>query len=282
LGYLVIGSLLMIPLVNKAMEHGVTQAELIANQYIIFDHQRLEINKNIILLVQFGLFVAAFLGFILSLKFIHHKRFISVLTAFEKFRYTNFFFAFGLWAAILVITMIVSYLTAKEDLVFQFEPSKFLQLFVICIVFLPIQTLTEEVIFRGYLVQGLSQIFKNGIIPIILTSIMFGSAHMSNPEASAYGSGLMFAYYVMFAFFLGAITLMSEGLELAFGIHLANNLLSALMVTSKNSVLKTDAIFYANAENAAAEIVLAICSILAVFIVFWIKYRWKDFALLIR
>src|SRR4030095_13450889 len=63
LGYLLIGSILIMPLVQKALAVGITQTELINNQFIIFDSERLGINKNIILLIQFGLFVAAFLAF---------------------------------------------------------------------------------------------------------------------------------------------------------------------------------------------------------------------------
>lgn len=281
-GYLIVGGLLLMPLVKIALDAGVTNAELLQNQYIIFDHVRLGINKNYILLIQFGLFVAAFLGFFIALRLIHRKRLISVITAFEKFRFRNFFFAFTLWASILLIAMVVTYFAAGDGFVLQFDLFKFLQLFLICLVFLPIQTLTEEVLFRGYMLQGLAQVFKNGWVPLIITSILFGLAHMSNPETTAYGSALMMSYYVLFALFLGVITLMSEGLELAYGIHLANNLVSALLVTSKNSVLKTDAVFYAQSEDAAAELVLAICSLIAVFVVFWFKYRWRNFSLIIK
>lgn len=282
LAYLVIGGIMIMPLLSRALKMGVTQAELVANQYIVFDPIRLGIDKNIILIIQFGLFVAAFIGLYMAVKLIHRKRFVTLLTAFEKFRFKQFFFAFSLWAVILIISVLVTYSTNSEDMVLQFNLPKFLMLFLVCLVFLPIQTLTEEVFFRGYLMQGFSQVFKNGLIPLILTSLMFGSAHMSNPEISAYGSGLMFAYYVAFAMVLGAITLLNEGLELAYGIHLANNLISALTVTSENSVLKTDAIFYVKAENAAAELVLALCSLLAVFVVFWFKYRWKNFSLILK
>ncbi len=280
--YLIIGGLLIMPLVAFALEAGVTADELARNQYVVFDPVRLGINKNIILMVQFGLFVAAFIGLFLAVKLIHRKRFISVVTGFEKFRYSKFFFAFMLWASILVISMLVTYFSSPGDLKLQFDATKFFQLFLVCIVFLPIQTLTEEVFFRGYMLQGLSQVFRNGIIPLIITSFFFASAHMSNPETGAYGPALMFTYYFVFAVFLSAITLLSEGLELAYGIHLSNNLISALMVTSDHSVLKTDAIFYTTAEDAGAELVLAICTIVAVFVVFLFKYRWRNFSLIIK
>lgn len=282
MAYLVIGGLMIMPLLSRALEMGVTQTELMANQYIIFDPVRLNLDNNIILVIQFGLFVAAFIGLYIAVRFIHHKRFITLVTAFEKFRFKLFFFSFALWSVILLCTTVVSYLTNSEDMILQFNLKRFLLLLLICLVFLPIQTLTEEIFFRGYLLQGLAQVFKNGIIPMILTSLFFGLAHLSNPEVEAFGSSLMFVYYVVFALFLSSITLLSEGLELAYGIHLANNLLSALLVTSQNSVLKTDAVFFVNQENALAELILAFCSLLVVFFVFGIKYRWKNFSLLIK
>ncbi len=282
-GYFLMQFVTILPLVVRATDMGVTQTELLNNQHIIFDSERLAIDKNWILLAQFGLFVGAFAMFYMVIKYIHRKQFLSIVTGYDKFRYKHFFFAFGIWAVILVITVIVTYFTSStNDLVLQFDLPRFLILLLICIVFLPIQTLCEEVIFRSYLIQGFSQVFKNGIVPVVITSVMFGLAHMSNPETRAFGMVIMLSYYIVFAFFLGAITLLDEGLELAFGIHLANNLISALTVTSQTAVLKTDAIFYAKSEDAGAELVIAFCSIIVVFVVFWFKFKWKDFSLLIK
>lgn len=282
-GYVGMQAFTILPLFNRARDRGISQADILANQHIIFDSERLGIDKNWILLAQFSLFVGAFLLFWMVIKYVHRKHFISVLTGFEKFRYKHFFFAFGLWAAILIVAVLVTYFTSDtNDLVLQFDPTRFFTLLLICLIFLPIQTLCEEVIFRGYLIQGLSQLFKNGIVPLVITSLMFGSAHLSNPETRAFGLGIMLTYYLVFAFFLGAITLLDEGLELAFGIHLANNLVSALTVTSQAAVLKTDAIFYAKSEDPGAELLMSFCSIIVVFVVFWMKFKWKDFSLLIK
>jgi uncharacterized protein len=282
-GYILMQVFTILPLFQRALTKGVSQADILANQHIIFDAQRLEIDKNWILLAQFSLFVGALFMFYLVIKYIHRKHFTSLVTGFERFRYKHFFFAFALWASILVITVLVTYFSSNSnDLVLQFDLPRFLILLLICIIFLPIQTLCEEVIFRAYLIQGLSQLFKNGIIPLIITSVMFGLAHLSNPETRAFGISIMLTYYVVFAFFLGAITLLNEGLELAFGIHLANNLVSALTVTSQTAVLKTDAIFYAKSEDPGAELLIAFCSIIVVFVVFWMRFKWKDFSLLVK
>ena len=147
---------------------------------------------------------------------------------------------------------------------------------------MPIQTGLEEVIFRGYLIQGLSQIFKNGIIPLIITSLLFGLAHMSNPEVRAYGWPVMLTYFVGFALFMGALTLLDEGLELAFGIHFANNIISSVMINEPNSVIKTYSIFEAKTSNPYAEIVLWFCLAFITFAVFWMKYRWTNFKLILK
>ena len=125
----------------------------------------------------------------------------------------------------------------------QFDFNKLIVLLIVLIIFIPIQTGVEELIFRGYLMQGLGLAFKNGITPLIITSVLFGLMHASNPEAKAHGLLIMMPYYIFFGAFLGILTLLDEGTELALGIHCANNLISSLLITSKNSVLQTDAIF---------------------------------------
>jgi membrane protease YdiL (CAAX protease family) len=147
---------------------------------------------------------------------------------------------------------------------------------------MPIQTSTEEFIFRGYLVQGLAVIFKNGIVPVILTSLLFGIVHMANPEAKTFGWMIMLPYYTLFGLFLGLITLLDEGMELSLGIHCANNLISSLLITSPNGVLQTDSIFESKTEDPAEEFILWIIMAIITFTIFWLKYRWKNFNLMLK
>ena len=50
-------------------------------------------------------------------------------------------------------------------------------------------------------------------------------------------------YYIGTGLFLGIVTLMDEGLELALGFHAANNLFTALLVTADWTAFKTYSIF---------------------------------------
>jgi hypothetical protein len=71
-------------------------------------------------------------------------------------------------------------------------------------------------------------------------------------------------------------------MELALGIHCANNIISSLMVTSPNTVLKTDALFVTAQESPSGELLLWLIMATITFLIFWRKYRWKNFNLLIK
>lgn len=282
LGYFLFQLVMIFPLISMAVVNGITLNEIQVKPELLFDPEKTGIDKNVLLALLFGMFVFAFLGLLLVIKKIHKKALISVVTAYDKVRWSRIFFGFGIWALLIVITTFIGYFLNPEEFTIQFHPSAFFTLLIVAIVLLPVQTGTEEILFRGYMVQGLSQIFKNGIIPLIITSLLFGAVHMTNPEAKTYGWLIMLPYYSAFGFFLGAITLLDEGLELALGIHCANNLVSSLLVTSPNGVLKTDAILLTAAEHPGAEFVTWALMATITFIIFWQKYRWKNFNLLIQ
>lgn len=282
LGYFVFQLIMVFPLINAAINNGVSLSEIQTKPEILFNPDKIGINKNLLLAMLFGMFVFALLGLLLVVKKLHKKTVLSILTAYDKFRYGRFFFSFSVWGVLVIVSTFGAYLMNPDDVTLQFDPYNFGTLVLVSVLLLPIQTSTEEILFRGYMVQGLSQIFKNGIAPLVITSLFFGMVHMSNPEAKAYGWVAMLPYYTIFGFFLGAIALLDEGLELSMGIHCANNLLSSLLITSPNGVLKTDAIFVAKTENPGAEFLTWIIMAAITFIIFWLKYRWKNFNLLIK
>jgi hypothetical protein len=85
-------------------------------------------------------------------------------------------------------------------------------------------------------------------------------------------------YYIGTGFFLGIMTLMDDGLELALGFHAANNLITALLVTANWTAFQTNSILKDTSEPAAGLDVLV-----PVFIVFPILlfifskvYKWKN------
>lgn len=281
-GYLLFQVIIQIPLMAIAFKNNITLSELTQNPNLIFDPDKMGIDRNIILALLLGMFVFALAGLYIVVKRAHKKPFLSIITAYSKLRYKRFFVAFSVWGALVIISVFVSYFIDSSQMIFQFKPARFFILLLVCVILMPIQTSTEEILIRGYLMQGLGLLFKNGIIPLILTSLLFGMLHMENPEAKTFGWQIMLPYYSLFGLFLGLITLLDEGLELALGIHCANNLISSLLVTSPTGVLKTDAVFLVHSDNPAAELVLWACMAALTFIIFWLIYKWKNFNLILK
>ncbi|PBQ33354.1 hypothetical protein CNR22_16735 [Sphingobacteriaceae bacterium] len=292
-GYLLFQSAAVYPLAEVLSQHGISIKDISENPNLLFDANALHMDRNVVLLIEFGMFVFGFIGFYLGLRYIHQKTITSVLTGYEKFRFKRFWFAFATWGLMVGVSVLAEYFLNPGNLElqstplngesgFHFNTTGFIISIVIMLVMMPVQTGLEEVIFRGYLVQGLSQVFKNGFIPLIITSLLFGMAHMSNPEVRAYGWPIMLTYFCSFALFMGALTLLDEGLELAFGIHFANNIMSSILVSSPNSVIKTYSIFEAKHEDPYAEIWSWLVMAAITFLIFWLKYRWKNFSLILK
>ena len=281
-GYLVFQLIMMIPLMAAAKSKGIGMNDIVKNPNILFNPDAIGMNSSLLLALMMGMFVFTLLFLWMALKFIHKKMLSSIITGFEKIRWKRYFFSFSIWGSLIIILTIISYFFYPEEMEIRFDTSKFIVLLLVAIIFVPIQTATEELIFRGYLMQGLGITFKNGIAPLIITSILFGLMHASNPEAKAHGLLIMMPYYIFFGAFLGLLTLLDEGAELAMGIHCANNLVSSLLITSKNSVLQTDAIFYTTTENPGGEFMMWIIMASICFFILYKKYKLSNWKLLIR
>ena len=281
-GYIAFQFIMMVPLMSAAMSHGFSMTQIAENPNILFNPEKIGINKSLLLALMMGMFVFTLLFLWLALKFIQNKPLSSIITGFEKIRWKRYFFSFGIWAVLILVLTTVTYLTSPEEIEVRFNAGNFVVLLIVAVVFIPIQTATEELIFRGYLMQGFGLVFKNGIVPLIITSVLFGLMHASNPEAKAHGLLIMMPYYILFGAFLGILTLLDEGAELAMGIHCANNLLSSLLVCSKNSVLQTDAIFYTSSENPGGEFITWIVMASICFFILFKKYKLSNWKLIIR
>lgn len=280
--YLLAPGLTSVHLFFMAMNNGIDIETIRNNPEIIYDFKASGIDRNYILLALFGIFVFAFLGFRLALRKFHHKTLTSVVTGYEKFRTKRFWFALILWSTLIVCAAVGEYFLNPQNYSFDFQPFGFLMSLLLILIFIPIQSAFEEIFFRGYLLQGLSQLFKGSFVPLLITSVLFGLAHVSNPEVKEYGWVLMLTYYISFGLFLGFITLLDEGLELAIGIHMANNIISSILVTSDHSVIKPYALFEEKSASVNSEILIFIIFALIAFGIFWKKYRWKNFNLILN
>jgi membrane protease YdiL (CAAX protease family) len=210
-------------------------------------------------------------------KFIQNNTLRILTTSRPKIDWKRVFFSFGLWSLITIFTTVVSYYNAPEDFVLNFKPEKFAVFVILALILIPLQTSFEEYLFRGHMLQGLGLATKTKWIPLVVTSFLFGIMHIANPEVEKLGMVIMF-YYIGTGLFLGILTLMDEGLELALGFHAANNLIGALLVTSDWSAFQTHSILKDVSEPSAnIQIFIPILVIFPILLyIFAIKYKWSN------
>lgn len=236
----------------------------------------LEPNLNLFLLLLS--FAVGLLGLFIIIKTVHGQTIKSVTTSRKKTDWKRIWFAFFLWGILSSIMVLMDYCGTPENYVNNFELNRFLILAVIAILFIPIQTSLEEYIFRGYLMQGFGTLAKNRWFPLLLTSLIFGVLHIANPEVETLGYSIMI-YYIGTGLFLGVITLMDEGMELALGFHAANNLFTALLVTSDWTVFQTHSILKDISEPTLEffDMILPVFVIFPILLFIFSKvYKWNN------
>ncbi|TDO73712.1 hypothetical protein EV143_105312 [Flavobacterium chryseum] len=222
-------------------------------------------------------FAFALAGIYFVVKYLHNQTFLSITTSRQKTDWNRVFFSFLLWSAFSVLSFFIIYLRSPENFVWNFKLVPFLILALLGTVLIPIQTSTEEYVFRGYLMQGFANLAHNRWFPLMMTSLIFGCMHIFNPEVAKMGYIIM-VYYIGTGLFLGVITLMDEGMELALGFHAANNLTGALLVTSDWSVFQTHSIFKDMSEpSAGLDVILPVVVIYPILLfIFTKKYNWTN------
>ena len=208
---------------------------------------------------------------------LHELSFKSIVTKRKKVDYNRIIFSFLLWGLIVTSFVIIGYFAAPENYEFNFKLKEFLILSVIAILLIPVQTTVEELVFRGYLMQGFGGLFNSRLLALFLTSIIFGGLHLINPEVEALGYWIM-VQYLGYGFVLGIMTLMDDGLELAIGFHAANNLFIVLLLTSSWTVFETDSILRDISDPTLTPLNFIIPLIIypILLYVFARKYSWKD------
>lgn len=237
------------------------------------------LGSNLFLFLMLLSFVFGLIGVFISSKSLHKLSIIKLTTTRKKIDWKRFWFIFMLWGFISSSFVLVDYYLNPADFLLNFKLQPFLILLVIAVFLIPLQTSFEEYFFRGYLMQAFGVILKNRWAPLLITSIGFGLMHIANPEVEKLGYVIM-VYYIGTGLFLGIITLMDEGLELALGFHAANNLFTALLVSADWTAFQTHSILKDLSDPNEMTLVEIFVPVFVVFpILLFIlskKYSWTN------
>jgi membrane protease YdiL (CAAX protease family) len=181
-------------------------------------------------------------GMLLTPPIFHRRSPRTLITAAPAINWGRVALGFGVWTGIQVLFTLLGYLLDPAGLALTFDAATFAPFAVMAVCLVPLQTTAEELFFRGYLVQWASLLSRNRLFLIVLSAVIFTLPHLANPEVRLDVPVMVAQYFALGAFFAW-ISLRDGTLELAIGVHAANNLFAVLMVNYPGSALPSPSVF---------------------------------------
>lgn len=224
-------------------------------------------------------FLGIWLGLWLTIRFIHGRAFRTLITPLPKMSWSRIGVGFGVWLVLIAVAQLAEFVIYPQRAQITFNPAEWLRFLPFILILTPIQTSAEELLFRGYWLQGTGRLTRNVIILCSVNGFLFGLPHMLNPEVLSNPDStlLLFLNYFGIGAALAFFTLRDQRLELALGAHAANNMFAALAVNYTDSALTTPAIFTSSVLDAPLGLVsLVVMSVAFYFIVFRLIDRRKQ------
>jgi membrane protease YdiL (CAAX protease family) len=174
-----------------------------------------------------AIFLFLILGFVLAARWIHGKRFTDLL---GRWRWRDYGVGLAIWTLVVIAASLIDYAIAPRG--FRFLGGQGLApVAAAALVGLAVQTFAEELVFRGYLTQGLLLALRRPLPTAVVSGLLFGAMHIPNGwphAASATVTGVAMAL----------IAIRTGGIAFTSGMHLANNLYAAVVVVSAGDAFK--------------------------------------------
>lgn len=236
-----------------------------------------QVNKNSFLVTNLLPFLVG-LGFaLLAAKRIVQKPLRSFMTLRPAIDRKRFALGFLVWMVIAGIPILIDMQLNASHYKWNFQPANFILLCCIALIMLPLQTLFEEVLLRGFFLQFFGTRFRKGIVGLIGTGLIFCALHLSNSEVTNLGWGAIF-FYLFSGWMTALVTTMDDGIEISWGFHTANNVIGIVLFTNSWQSLQTDALYVDRSDaHMGWDIYVTMTVGYVVFVLFFaLFYRWKN------
>jgi membrane protease YdiL (CAAX protease family) len=221
-------------------------------------------------------FILAFITLVLLVKPLNNRTIGTVINGGKGIRWGRIFFSAFVWTLISAAWLLWSVRSDSGNFSINNTSGTLIILAILALTMIPFQAGFEELLFRGYLIQGFAVLSKNRWLPLVTTSVLFGLMHAINPEVKEYGFLTMIPQYVFFGLVFAVLTMMDDGTELAIGAHIANNTFLSVFVTHKDSALQTPAMYEQLDIYPWKEFAGLVIMSLIFIAVMAVAYRWKD------
>lgn len=198
-------------------------------------------------------FLVMAIGIAVATKLLLNCSFTALVTDSPSFRFSLFFKSFCIYVASLVCFLLIDLLLHPGYYAWGPGSGKEkLAMLVPTLLITPIQTSSEEVLFRilpvRVLFKGhLAKKTKKVLGASLLTMVLFTSVHLANQEiVQADQSLYVLFFYGIFGLVVTFVSLKTGGFEFALAVHAANNLFIALICNYETSSLPSHSLLVTN------------------------------------
>ncbi len=224
--------------------------------------------------LNFSATVSTFLPFFIAvpvaIRIFHGRPMRTLVTAAAKINWGRLMAGFGAWFLISSLISLTEALLYPGRYQFTFSLATLIPIVIATLLLIPFQTSAEEFFFRGYLVQWIGLKTSNILLLSLLSGLFFALPHILNPEVSV-NFGLIMTSYFSIGAFAAYITLRDNGMELALGLHAANNIFASVIANYATSALPTQAIFTVQELDAVYGLVALLVGLAVFYFLFFRK-----------
>jgi len=218
-------------------------------------------------------YVISFFFLYIGVRYIHQRKFLSLVTTESRFNWKRFWKGGLAWFALLNLSLVLSLILDPGSLKFNFNLNPFILILVLSLLIFPVQASFEELFFRGYLMQGLGLLTKKPVLLLLVTSLIFSLPHYFNGSYTILSVDLVLQAFIL-GLTLGIITLGENGLETAIGVHIFNNIFATVIVSHPEDMgLSMPSLFtsLSSPDPVIDTLGIAIFGLILLVIIFWGK-----------
>lgn len=182
------------------------------------------------------LFLASFGGLVLGLGVavrLLHRRGVASLVGPGGLRLRHL--ATGAGAALAASAVVGSVAILIAPPVRGLPVADWLRVVPLALPLIAVQSAAEELLFRGYLMQGLAARFRSPLVWWLLPGLLFGALHW-NPADYGAAAPLAVVSITLSGLLLADITVRTGNLSAAIGAHFATNVAALLVVSPPSQV----------------------------------------------
>lgn len=205
------------------------------------------------------MFAALILGTWLVIRFLHRRSLLTLITVDKKIDFYKVFLGCAAWMVPFLVGHLVEWLVYPNSIKVTFEMPQFFYFVPVVLLLTPIQCLSEELVFRGYLLQSFSSWLRNPWVAATVNGFLFMLPHLMTPNLPEPFIVTSLCFFGI-GFFYAIITIRTNSIEMAFGAHAGNNVMSALVINYEGSPLTTNSIFLSTEMRPWFELVSTVAA----------------------